>query len=130
MLDALPFVNTLVVCEMSGAQIREALEQGLSLERGLIQVSGLRAVYDLSRPVGQRLLELQIGSAPIRDGRVYRVATNSFMAQGGDLYEMFLHTKQVDSGESLSDMVSDYFRKRGDIAAPKSGRLVAVNASR
>jgi 5'-nucleotidase/UDP-sugar diphosphatase len=51
-LDALPFLNTLVVCEMTGAQIREVLEQGLSLERGLIQVSGLRAAYDLSRPVG------------------------------------------------------------------------------
>jgi hypothetical protein len=61
---------------------------------------------------------------------VYRVATTSFLAQGGDLYQTFLHTKQVDSGKSLSDLVSDYFRKRGEIPAPKSGRFVAVNASR
>src|SRR5215471_18589600 len=60
-LDALPFVNTLVVCEMSGAEIREILEQGLTLERGLIQVSGLRATYDLSRPLKQRLIDLRIG---------------------------------------------------------------------
>lgn len=40
-VDALPFVNTVVTLEMTGAQVREVLEQGLSLERGLIQVSGL-----------------------------------------------------------------------------------------
>ena len=128
-LDALPFLNTLVVCEMTGAQIREVLEQGLSLERGLVQASGLRAIYDLTRPTGRRLVELKIGGVLVDDRRTYSVATNSFLAQGGDLYQTFLKTKQKDTGTSLSDMVIEYFRKRGSIASPVPGRLVPVDAS-
>jgi 5'-nucleotidase/UDP-sugar diphosphatase len=125
-LDALPFLNSLVVCEMTGAQIREVIEQGLSLERGLIQASGLRATYDITKQNGQRLVELKIGGAPVNDTRVYRVATNSFIAQGGDLYQTFLQTKQTDTGTALSDMVIEYFRKHGLIARPIPGRLVPV----
>lgn len=127
-LDALPFLNTLVVCEMTGAQIREILEQGLSLERGLVQASGLHATYDLTRPIGQRLVELRIAGGPVDDKRTYRVATNSFLAEGGDLYQTFLKTRQKDTGTALSDLVIEYFRKRGSIARPTLGRLVPVAA--
>src|SRR5215813_1697376 len=123
-LDALPFLNTLVVCEMTGAQIREVLEQGLSLERGLVQVSGITAAYDLRRPVGRRLSSVAIGGQPLDPARVYRVATNSFLAQGGDLYQTFVQTKQSDSGRALSDVLIDYFRRSGEVSPPKPGRLL------
>lgn len=127
-LDALPFVNSLVTLEMTGAQIREVLEQGLSLERGLIQVSGLRAVYDFERPVGQRLLEATVGGVPLEARRAYRVATNSFLAQGGDLYSTFLDAKTIaDTSELLSDVVMDHFRTKKQVGAPRMGRLVPVS---
>jgi 2',3'-cyclic-nucleotide 2'-phosphodiesterase (5'-nucleotidase family) len=123
-LDALPFVNSLVVCELTGAQVREVLEQGFTLERGMVQVSGLRATYDLSRPRGRRLLGLEIGGRPAEGQRTYRVATNSFLAQGGDLYETFLGTKPTEGGKLLSEVVMDYFREKGEVGAPRMGRLV------
>lgn len=129
-LDALPFLNSLVVCEMTGAQIRQVLEQGFTLERGMMQVSGLRATYDMSRPAGQRLIDLQINKSAVEDKKTYRVATNSFIAQGGDLYQVFLQTKQTDSGKALSDVVIDYFRERGEIQPPKMGRLIPATSSR
>lgn len=129
-LDALPFLNTNVVCEMTGAQLREVLEQGLSLERGMIQVSGLRATYDLTRPVGRRLLDLRVGGRAVEDARVYRVATNSFMAQGGDLYHTFTRVKQADTGVSLADVVMSYFRERGVVEVPQSGRLLPAASIR
>src|SRR5262249_33363016 len=125
-LDALPFLNTLVVCEMTGAQIREVLEQGLSLERGLVQVSGLAASYDLRKPAGQRLVSVTIGGRKLDPARVYRAATNSFLAQGGGLYQTFLRTKQTDSGRALSDVLIDHFRKRGEVSPPNIGRLLPV----
>lgn len=128
-LDALPFLNSLVVCEMTGAQIREVLEQGLSLERGLIQGSGLHAAYDLSRPVMQRLIELQIGGRPVEDQKTYRVATNSFLAEGGDLYQVFLQVKPADTGKSLSDVVMEYFKKHSEIQPPRMGRLIPVTTA-
>jgi 5'-nucleotidase/UDP-sugar diphosphatase len=123
-LDALPFLNSLVVCKMTGAQIREVLEQGLSLERGLIQVSGIRAIYDLSRPIGRRLISLQIGDRPVEDERTYTAATNSFIAEGGDLYQTFPRVKQEDTGKSLSDVVIEYLQRHGDASPPKMGRLI------
>jgi len=127
-VDALPFVNSLVTLEMTGSQIRAVVERGLSLERGLIQVSGLRAVYDLGRPVGQRVVELSVGGAPLDPGRAYRVATNSFLAQGGDLYSTFLDAKTIaDTSELLSDVVMDHFRAKKQVGAPRMGRLVPVS---
>jgi 2',3'-cyclic-nucleotide 2'-phosphodiesterase (5'-nucleotidase family) len=130
-LDALPFVNTVVTLEMTGAQLREVLEQGLTLERGLVQASGLRATYDLKRPAGQRLVELRVGDEAVGDARVYRVATNSFLAQGGDLYQTFLKAKKVDDGKVLlSDLVMEYLRAKKSIGAPEPGRLVPASRAR
>lgn len=126
-LDALPFLNSLVTCEMTGEQIRDVVEQGLSLERGLIQISGLRVRYDPSRPPGSRALEITAGGRPLEDGRVYKVATNSFLAEGGDLYSTFLATPQSDSGGAISDVVIEHFRRHsGEAPPPEGGRWVAV----
>lgn len=125
-LDAFPFVNTLVVCRMTGAQLREVIEQGLTLERGMIQVSGLKAVYDMARPVSKRLVSVEIGGVPVDDKRVYSVATNSFVAQGGDLYQTFLRTEQKDSGVLLSDLLMDYLKEKGSAGLPRPGRMVPV----
>lgn len=127
-LDALPFLNTVVVCDMTGAQIRAVLEQSLSLKRGMMQVSGLRATYDMRRPEGQRLVELQIGGRALDEQRIYRVATNGFIANGGDLYDTFAQTKQTDMGQSIADVVLDYIRRQRTIPSPQMGRLVSLTA--
>ncbi len=125
-LDALPFLNTVVEVDLTGAQLREILEQGLTLERGLIQTSGLRGTYDLSRPAGRRLVSIEVAGAPLADARVYRVATNSFVAEGGDLYTTFLRTTPRDSARSLADVVMDAFRKAGEVSPPRGGRFAPV----
>ena len=130
-LDAFPFVNSIVTLELTGTQIREILEQGLTLERGMIQVSGLRAVYDLKSPPGNRLVSLELGGRPIEDSKVYRAATNSFLAQGGDLYQTFLYGKvTADSGVLLSDLLIRYLRKHRRVAPPPPGRLVPAQPAR
>jgi 2',3'-cyclic-nucleotide 2'-phosphodiesterase (5'-nucleotidase family) len=129
-LDALPFVNTVVICEMTGAQIKEVLEQGFTLERGMVQVSGLRARYDLSRPKGRRLLELEMGGRPVEDAKTYRVATNSFLAQGGDLYATFTRVKQQDTGKLLSTAVLEHLRRVKQVERPQMERLIPVGDAR
>jgi len=124
-LDALPFVNSVVTMELTGAQLRAVVEQGLTLERGMVQVSGLRASYDLALPPGRRLVSLEVAGAPVDEARRYRVATNSFLAQGGDLYTTFLQgEKTVDGGELLSDVVIRHLRGRRTVGPPAPGRLV------
>ena len=111
---------------MTGRQIREVLEQGLTLERGLIQVSGLTGTYDLGRPPGSRLLSAEVGGRPLDDARTYRVATNSFLAQGGDLYTTFLQAKKVaDTGVLLPEIVAENRSARpARVEPPAGGRFV------
>lgn len=126
-LDALPFVNEVESYELSGAQIREVLEQGLTLERGLVQVSGLRAEYDLSRPAGSRVVRAWVGEKPLDPGRTYTVATNSFIGQGGDLYTTFLNARRVaEAAEDIATVVLNDLRARGTVSWPEGGRLVPV----
>ncbi|NKB89568.1 MAG: hypothetical protein GKS06_15235 [Acidobacteria bacterium] len=123
--DALPFLNHVVVVEMTGTQLLEVLEQGVGLERGMIQVSGLTVDYDPSAPVGDRLIAVTVGDAPVASERRYRVATNSFVAEGGDLYTTFDDLEWVDEIElSLADAVFECLgRHTGRIALPQRGRL-------
>lgn len=124
--DALPFVNSLVVCEMTGKQIKEVLEQGFTLERGMIQVSGIVAKYDLSKPISQRLVSLEIGGKTADDSKTYKVATNSFIWEGGDLYQTFLGTKAISKSGLLSEIVMKYLQDKKSVGLPKAGRLISV----
>jgi 2',3'-cyclic-nucleotide 2'-phosphodiesterase (5'-nucleotidase family)/nucleoside phosphorylase len=126
--DAFPFYNTVDVFELDGAQVREILEQGLTLLRGMIQVSGIEARYDLSKPFGHRLVEARVGAVPLDDSRTYRVATNNFLGEGGDLYQTFLRGKKVSAVENdLAQIIIEYFRAHeGTVPAPAMGRLVSV----
>lgn len=126
-LDALPFVNSLVVVEMTGKQLREVIEQGLTLERGLIQVSGMTGTYDLRRPPGSRLVDLRIGGKTVDPDRTYRVGTNSFIAEGGDLYRTFLECRRISTGALLSDVIMDFYREKGKIDPPAMNRLVPAD---
>lgn len=132
-LDALPFVNTLDTYRLTGAQLREVLEQSLTLERGIMQVSGLRVRYDLSRPRGSRVVDVRVGGRPLDESASYVVATNSFIGQGGDLYTTFTHAKRLGSGASIADIVVAYLRRAGDAVSPPpvfvARRLVPVDTT-
>ncbi len=126
--DALPFLNSVVVVEMTASQIREVLEQSLSLERGMMQVAGIVARYDLSRPIGRRLVELELAGEPVSEDRKYRVATNTFVAEGGDLYKTFEGLKWVENtGKSLAQVVMESIRTEdGSVPVPSTGRLIPI----
>jgi 2',3'-cyclic-nucleotide 2'-phosphodiesterase (5'-nucleotidase family) len=82
------------------------------------------ASYDLGRPSGHRLVAVTVGGRPLDPARIYRVATSSFLTQGGDLYETFLRTKRTDSGRPMSEVVIGYFERTGEVPPPKMGRLI------
>lgn len=127
--DALPFLNDVVAVDMTGAQLLEVLEQGLGLERGMIQVSGIEVRYSESAPVGSRAVAVQAGGRPLQADRVYRVATNSFVAEGGDLFETFLDIPWVERIElALADAVLAQLAQTNEtVPRPARGRLIPVD---
>lgn len=130
-IDALPFLNSVAVVEMTGAQLREVIEQGLSLERGNIQVAGLHVEYDIERPLGERAVAIRVGEQVLDDDATYTVAANSFMAEGGDLYSTFVGLPWIrEDPRPLHDIVIDVLEQRGDpLPRPTAGRLTRVGGS-
>jgi 5'-nucleotidase/UDP-sugar diphosphatase len=126
-ISAAPFINSLVTMNLTGAQLRELLEQSLTLKVGMMQVSGLRMTYDLSRPEYHRLISVHVRDTPLEDARSYSVVTNSFLATGGDHYETFLKARpQQDRGMLVADVLEEYVRTKHTLEAPQGGRIVAV----
>jgi len=123
-LDAFPFLNDTVTVELAGADLRGVLEHGLSLRAGMAQVSGLRATYDLGRPAGARLIALDVGGRPVEDAKIYRVATNSFLGEGGDGYGSFTRGRIIARDKQLSDLLCDHVAAVKTIEPPAMGRLV------
>jgi len=121
-LDSYPFVDAVDVKEMSGSRIRRVLEQSLTLERGLLQISGVELTYDLNRPEYQRIVSLTHNGQPIVDNETYTVAASGFLAEGGDLYDAFPESEAIASYGKVADAIIDYFRKHDSIAIPKRGR--------
>lgn len=132
-LTEMPFGNAVMLLDVTGAQLRAALEHGLSgldtMAGRFPQVSGLAVRYDPTRPAGQRLVSAAIGGAPVEDGKTYRLATSDYLAHGGDGYAGLKQARViVDSsgGPLLANVVGDYLARIPRIAPRIDGRLCVV----
>ncbi len=129
LMNSFPFKNEMVILEMNGAQIKEVLEQSLTLERGMLQVSGLNVEYDLDRPIGGRTLSISVGNEILDPRAAYRVATTDFLAQGGDHYSTFPQTKRLTKKGSqplFAEALQDYLSAQEVVEMPSRGRLIPI----
>ena len=123
-MTVLPFEDPSVVLEMTGAQVKEALENGVAgvpdrLEGRFPQVSGLFFIYDVGRPVGNRVTEIKVGAhkdtaVPIDMARKYRVSTRQYMSEGKDGYDVMTKCKLLVSGEHgviMASLLRNYIRQ-------------------
>lgn len=130
-LDELPFGNKTVVTSVSGSAVLAALENGFSKSERLAgrfpQVSGLSVTADLAAKPGARLRKVTVDGEPLDPSRAYRLATNDFMARGGDGYGMLAGKDEItkDSGTRLVALdVIDYIEAKKVIDAKIEGRIV------
>jgi 2',3'-cyclic-nucleotide 2'-phosphodiesterase/3'-nucleotidase len=111
--ELMPFDNTLVTMELTGAEVKRALEDGLRGGR-VTQVSGLKYSFDPSRPEMQRVVTLlDPRGAPLDSTRTWKVVVNNFMAGGGDDYTTLAHGKNtVDTQALVRDALEKLVRAR------------------
>lgn len=132
-VDVLPFPNRTVKIEVTGATLREAIELGVSTVADghgrFPQVSGLRYAYDPDAPAGERVTEISVGGDPLEADATYELATNDFVAGGGDGYEMFADADVLvpaDEGTLLSALAIDAVEEADVIAPETEGRIEVV----
>jgi 2',3'-cyclic-nucleotide 2'-phosphodiesterase (5'-nucleotidase family) len=144
-----PFDSYVVAVRLTGRQLREALEHGVSAtdDSGgrFPQVSGLSFVYTRSAPVGSRVKEVRINGQKTDPDKEYVVATNDFLAAGGDGYKVFGEAVRSskdysvaggmmkgeklaysNSGKWVRDVIIDYIKDRKKISSGVEGRIIEV----
>lgn len=125
-ITVIPFSNTLVVMELTGAEIKAALEHGAERTGGLLHPSILSGYdLDMSQPAGQRVSNVRIGGEPLDLEKTYKVTINSFTASGGDGHEVLKNAKgpRVDTGFVDIDVLVAYFKKYSPIERKLEGRI-------
>ncbi len=135
--EVLPFGNTLVVMDLKGKEIKAALENGVSqweqTAGRFLQVSGLRYAFDLSRPVGNRVVRVEVkaekGYVPLDLEATYRVVVNNFIAAGGDGFSVLKEAQgyRVDTGFSDAESFMDYLKELKVVEAGLEGRIEVLN---
>ena len=120
-----PFNNSLTLLTLSGAQLKELLEQqwqdgGMGFYP-LQPSASLTYRYDDSRPKGQRVLadSLLVDGQPVQAEQDYRIAMNSFLAEGGDHFGVLKQARdRLDTGiNDLESMIS-YLQERDRAGQP------------
>ena len=129
-LGELPFGNKTVLLQVSGATVEAALENGFSQveERAgrFPQVSNLTVTYDPAAPAGERVTEVLVGRAPLDPDATYMLATNDYMAGGGDGYAVFQDAPRVidiADGRLMATQVIDHIAAAGTVAPQIEGRI-------
>ena len=122
------YENTLAVLEVTGQQLKDALEHSAKYfktyepgksPRDLIDekipaynfdiAEGVTYELDISKPVGQRIQNLRFRGQPLAPTRKLRLATNNYRVNGGGGYDMYKNAPVVyRSSEEIRELIIDW----------------------
>lgn len=119
-ITVLPFGNYIVTVKLTGKELKETIEHGLpEMIDGKIQslaciaqVAGIEVTYNPSAKAGSRIVSITKNGKAIKDKDTFIVATNDFMAIGGDGYTM-LDKPVVNEFSALDEVLINYISKIG-----------------
>ena len=150
----LPFGNTLSIVKVTGAELLEALEASTYCTPdalgGFPQVSGIVFTVDTTKAYDagdlypdstyhapksiNRVTIQSVGGKAFDAKAVYTIATNDFMAAGGDTYYAFkTASANYDLGVPMDEVLMDYIRTElkgvvGETYAKPQGRITVAKA--
>jgi 2',3'-cyclic-nucleotide 2'-phosphodiesterase (5'-nucleotidase family) len=117
-LGVLPFGNVVVTADVSGAEVKAFLENGVSLMPAangrFPQVSGLCFTYDIEAPAGSRVVSAvrevdgscTADPVDLTDASSYTLATNDFVSLGGDGYPNIYY--KATTWDLMDETLADY----------------------
>ena len=123
-INSLPFSNDVIIKEIPGKVILEALEYGVrtlpSPDSGIPQVSGITYKVDISinSPViiddngsfqkiegERRVYDVKINGEKLDMNKIYTISSNSFILNGGDGYSMFSGLNIIEASIGLDNEI-------------------------
>ncbi|XVV12557.1 ExeM/NucH family extracellular endonuclease [Actinoplanes sp. CA-131856] len=129
-----PFANDVVTQTLTGAEIKQVLEeqwQPAGASRPVLHLGsskGLTYSYDVNRPQNSRIIasSLKLNGVTLDPNGEYRVTSNSFLAAGGDNFATLgKGDNKVTTGDNDLTMLVNYFAKYTPITADPKPRSTA-----
>jgi len=131
------YENTLVVLEVTGRQLKEALEHSARYFRAYVPgraasdlvdekipgynfdiAEGVTYDLDISKPFGERIQNLRFRGKPLSPTQKLRLATNNYRVNGGGGYTMYKGAPVVArSGEEIRELIIDWVERHKHIPA-------------
>ncbi|HKZ02078.1 MAG TPA: bifunctional UDP-sugar hydrolase/5'-nucleotidase, partial [Pyrinomonadaceae bacterium] len=129
------YENTLVVLEVTGQQLKDALEHSARYFRAyepgkaaadLVDekipaynfdvAEGVTYELDISRPFGERIQKLSYRGQPVRPDQKFRLATNNYRVNGGGGYTMYKNAPVVyRSSDEIRELIIDWVERHKNI---------------
>lgn len=129
-----PFGNSLGVVEITGEDLKNALEQQWQpggkrpmLSLGLSK--NVQYAYNPDAAQGKRISYVTIDGKPLDPAKTYRVAGSSFLLTGGDGFDSFAKGKFQDAGQIDVDVFNRYLKDNSDISIRPNQTSVGVQLS-
>lgn len=122
---AMPYGNELILVELTGADIRRALDRSVRGTRededgGFLHVSGLFLEVRGRMPENIRVGD---GGRPLDMNAVYSVVITDFLASGGDGHVVFKNKPHTNTRSPLRELIVDTIRQRKTVSAAVQGRI-------
>jgi len=131
-----PFANTLVTLDLTGAQLKQVLEEqwqpaGLSRPYLKLGVSkGFQYTYDPGAAAGSHITAMYLGGVKVTDTQVVKVGTNNFLAAGGDQFFTLAKGPNVkDSGQIDLQSFVAYMAAKSPVSPDLAQRAVGVSVA-
>jgi 5'-nucleotidase len=123
---AVPFSIEVILLELTGSEIRQALSRSVQgahedQDGGFLQVSGISFSVK-----GHSIDSVYLSSdnSLLDPDRKYRVAVTDFLASGGDRYNLFVDKSIEDTGLSLHALIMEHFHNNRMVSAKIEGRII------
>ncbi|MCU1409230.1 MAG: hypothetical protein JWM23_1310 [Microbacteriaceae bacterium] len=131
-----PFANTLVTMTLTGAQVKQVLEeqwQPTGASRPFLKLGvskGFSYTYDPTAAAGSHITHMFLNGAEVQPGDSHSVVVNSFLASGGDNFQALASgTSRADSGKVDLQSMVDYFATNATATPDYAQRAVGVTLS-
>lgn len=128
-----PFGNSLEVLSVTGAVLKDALEQqfqidldGTATERILSPSAGFTYAMDRRAAPGSRISEMRLNGQDIAPDGVYSVVVNKFLAQGGDGFTALKNSTQMTGAGNDLDALTALFAAGSPVSPPATDRIRTV----
>jgi len=135
-LEVLPYGNQLTVLTVMGEELVAALENGVGgVEEGagrFPHVGGMRYAFDPSSEPGSRIVSAEVWDAgsesyvELDPTATYTLATNNYLADGGDGYNYSGASDRYDTGWLLSDTLAEFLAEFDSVLPAVEGRITEV----